>query len=233
MTTTTSTQPRKKRGCFFYGCITAVVLFILMIATVYGVYRFLVGKLVEYTAEKPVEIPVLKVEADKLKEIEKKVDEFSDAYEKGQEGTIVLTDYEINALVGNSSKLKDLRNHVFVTIDNDMIRGEFSAPLKELPLKRVQNRYFNGAASFKVGMKNGKLELYMQSMEINGKKVDEKKTGEMVKQNLMQGFYQNPDNARKLENLKHVEVKDGKLYITTKARTNPSAPDPAPVAPPK
>jgi hypothetical protein len=61
------TTPKKPRGCFFYGCITGLVLLLLMVlGLLLGVYYF--KKMVnQFTDTKPLALPVVQMSPAEIK----------------------------------------------------------------------------------------------------------------------------------------------------------------------
>ena len=93
---------KKGKGCLFFGCLTVVVL----VVVVAGALTFGIWKLKEvalsYTDTRPLELERVSVTPDELREIKDKMDAFSDALKTGNNtGPLVLTATEVNALIGN------------------------------------------------------------------------------------------------------------------------------------
>src|SRR3954470_24816599 len=88
-------RPRQ-RGCFFYGCVIASVLIVLLIlalaAGAYLVYRAINRTVEEYTSTTPRELPKLQISEEERKNA---VDRFKAFKEAVKEGTatepLVLT----------------------------------------------------------------------------------------------------------------------------------------------
>src|SRR5690606_18171556 len=99
-----------KHGCWFYGCITVLVLTGLLIAgSYYGIRKALnIGKqiLIEYSEEFPRELPTSSLEAEELAALEDRVSAFMAALEARKAAQVSLSGPEINALIDHLPELQ-------------------------------------------------------------------------------------------------------------------------------
>jgi hypothetical protein len=85
----------------------------------------------------------------------------------------------------------------------------------------------NGSAGFKVALDNGQLDLRVQEVIVNGKPLPPVFLNELKKENLAQEVQNNPDNAKVINKLESIEVRDGKVVVRSKG-TEPKPPQPQP-----
>ena len=225
-------RPRQ-RGCFFYGCVIASVLAVLLILALavggYLVYRALNRYLEEYTATARRELPKLQITEDERKGVVDRFKEFRQAV-KDQTATepLVLTGEDLNALVQEVPELKD---RVYFAIEGDKIKGEVSIPLTLfMDTSLTRGRYVNGEAEFKASLSEGVLVVILDSIEVNGKRPPEEAMTNLRQQNLAKDFYKNPENAEMVRRFESLVIRDGKIIITPRPRDKaPSGTDrPAP-----
>ncbi|HVR35428.1 MAG TPA: hypothetical protein VMS21_06205 [Methylomirabilota bacterium] len=215
----TDAQSPKKRGCFFYGCITSMVLLLVVAVGVYMAYRFVIGKVDEYTDTEPMELPTLLLTQTELEELNERLSEFGDAVREGEATEpLVLQGEEINALVANEEEFRD---HVYLTIEDDEVKGQISLPLDQLGFK---GRYLNGAAGFRVVLQNGNLAVNVTAVEVKGKPFPEEFMQQLRAKNMAEGATEDPEVRAVLEKLESITVEDGKLTITPKAIPVPEEP---------
>ncbi len=164
----------RQRGCFFYSCIIASILAVLMTILVaivgYFFYRFVSDTVEEYTATAPRELPKVAMPADELKALEDRVEAFRKAVEMGTPiEPLVLTSDDINALIEDSPELK---GKIFVRIEGRKLKGQVSIPLDALAnvplLGMFKGRYLNGEADLKASLQDGVLIVTLDSIEVNG-----------------------------------------------------------------
>jgi hypothetical protein len=213
-------RPRQ-RGCFFYGCVIASVLTVLLILALavgaYLGYRVLNRYLEEYTATSPRELPRLTLTEDERKSVVDRFEAFRKSI-KDQTATepLVLTGDDLNALVDHVPELKD---RVYFTVEGDKIKGQVSIPLSIfMDTSLTRGRYVNGEAEFKASLSDGILVVILDSIEVNGKRPPEQAMANLRQQNLAKDFYKNPDNAEMVRRFESLEIKDGKIIIKPRVR---------------
>ena len=138
--------PPRQRGCFFYGCIIASVLALLMVILV-GIARLRrlplcsIRQVDEYTATAPEQLPTVEMPAEKRQALKDRVEAFRKAVDAGTAiEPLVLTSDDLNALIEENPELKGT---VYVKIEGDEVKGRVSFPLDKLklPFTMVKGRY--------------------------------------------------------------------------------------------
>jgi hypothetical protein len=205
----------KRHGCFFYGCITALVLVALLAGSGYFGGRYLINKMVaEYTQTAPATLPKSEISADEMSRLKLRIQEFSDAAEKGQPLSITLNEKELNALLASGDN--ELQNRIYIGIDGDELNGQVSIPLDNFGLSIARDRYLNGKARLKASLNNDVLMVHMQSLEIAGQQVPDYIMQALRKENIAKDVYKNEKTAETLRKIESITVKDN--LITVKAR---------------
>ncbi|MCU0248300.1 MAG: hypothetical protein MUC42_17155 [Bryobacter sp.] len=215
-----SDQANRGRGCFFYGCLTAVVLVVVAAVGGYFGIRYYVNKLVNtYTDTAPLAIPTVETtqaEADALLE---KVRTFKTALAGGTAEPLAIGTKELNTLIAFSPDFKDLKGKAYVAVEDDKLRGQISLPLDGLPLVGAKGRYLNGEAALKASLENGVLMVTLDSLKIKGQDAPSEVIAAFQKQNLAKDAYQNPDPAKVLSQMESISIKDGAMTIKPRAKT--------------
>jgi hypothetical protein len=219
--------PPRQRGCFFYGCIIASVLALLM-AILIGIlafvgYRALSGLVNEYTATAPEQLPKVEMAAEQRQALKDRVEAFRKAVNEGKATEpLVLTGDDLNVLIEDNAELKGT---IFVKIEGDELKGRVSIPLDKLPLPMFKGRYLNGEAALKASFFDGELIVHMEEIEVKGKKPPEDAMKGFRQQNLAKDLFKDPENAKMLRKLESLEIKDGKIIVKVKAKSD-AAPSP-------
>lgn len=217
----------KGRGCFFYGCLTAVVLMLVVgiggfLAVRYGLNK-LAAFVERYTETTPMALPAVQMPAAEYEALNKRVTAFTDALNAQTAiPPLILTGDEINALIANHPGWKDLKGKVHVAIEADELKGQVSIPMDEfarLPgMSRLKGRYLNGSAALKVSFNNGTLFVTVQSLQVKGESPPEEIMSQLRAQNLAQNMHQDPKTAEVLRKIESIEIKDGRIAVKAKAR---------------
>jgi hypothetical protein len=228
-------EPPRQRGCFFYGCIIASVLALLLVIIVgvvgYAFYKWLNGVVQEYTATAPRELPKVEMPAEQRATVMERFETFRKAVDAGTPTEpLVLTGDDINALIEETPQLK---GKIYVTIEGERLKGQLSIPLDALGqafgLGMLRGRYLNGEAELKASLQDGVLIVTLASFEVNGKRPPEELLSRLRQQNMAQDAYKDPKNAEQIRKLESLEIKDGKLIV--KARRSPGTAAGGPATP--
>jgi hypothetical protein len=214
-------MPPKKRGCWFYGCLTLAILVVVGgIATWFSVRYFLRsagGLLDHYTSTNPVPIESVSVAPVELKSLQDRVGSFMQGLD-GQKGSreLKLTAHDINALIQNDPQYKDTKGRLFVMIDDDQIKAKISMPLDDLGPFKLKGRFLNGTAAVTVALENGLLEVRLKDVQVGGNSLPGPIISELKKMNFAEDYQKNPDASRAIDKLESIQVKDGTLILRAK-----------------
>lgn len=217
---TNANVPAKKgRGCFFYGCLTLVVVVLLAaLGLVFGV-RYFVNRAVEkYTDTGPMTLPKVEMTLPEAAVVQDRVKAFKEALQAGNPTeALVLSEKDLNALIAAAPDFAPLKDKVYLSINGDQIKGQISMPLDNFPIGRTSGRYLNGSAAIRLAMNNGVLTATLESLEVKGEPVPEQFMAGIRQQNLAKDAYNNVAQAELLRKLESVEVKDGHVEVKARA----------------
>jgi hypothetical protein len=220
-----ATNPPKQRGCLFYGCLSLSIVALIGLALIVGGY-FLAKSTAnrwirEYTDTAPVLVEKFEYPPAAMEALRTRVAEFKTALDRGtNQVQLVLTADELNALIAQE---KSLQGKVFIRLNGDTIQGEVSVPLKDVGPLKLNGRYLNGTATFKVALDNGVLDVRLQDMQVKGKPLPAMLFEEFKKQNLARDVQNNPENAASIARFESLQITNGTVVL----RNRLSAPDPA------
>jgi hypothetical protein len=214
---------RRGRSCWFYGCLVSAILLVLVLVGGFLTVRYVAGKLSnavrQYTDAQPASLPRNEMSPSEQKALDARLAAFTSALDGTNAAPVLaLSGSEINALINQNALFKD---KVFVTVEGDRVQGQISLPLEDLQLPvvggLVKGRYFNGAAAFRVSLRDGILVVSLASLEIGGKPVPPEVMAPLSEQNLAEGVQRDPQQAQVLRKLESIEIKDGRLVIRPKS----------------
>jgi hypothetical protein len=225
-------EPPRQRGCFFYGCIIASVMALLLVLAVgvgvYMLYRALGRFVDQYTATAPRELPRVDMLPEQRQSLKERFEAFRRSIDSGTPtAPLVLSGDDVNALIEENPNLKGT---IYVTIEGDKIKGQVSIPLEKLSaalehigLGLLHGRYLNGEAELKASLSDGVLLVTLESLEVNGQSPPEEFLANLRQQNLAKDAYKDPKNAEQIRKLESIEIKDGKLIIKARAKNSGAA----------
>ncbi len=196
------------------GCLSAIILLAVIVAAAYYLIRQASDELVEsYTSSTPRDFARAE---DGRKEAESAIDRFRDfiiALEQGEEtGSFSLSADDINALLAYEDLFRDLHGMARVDIREDKLQAEISVPLGMFN-DRFEGRYLNGTGELAVEMRDDRLEVTIDRLEVGGRNLPEEFMNEIRKNNLAEALYEEPSLERFLHLVKSVKIEDGRLVI--------------------
>jgi hypothetical protein len=225
--------PPRERGCFFYGCIIASILAVLMVILVSAVfylgYRFLQQSIEQYTSPTRRDLPKVEMPAEQRQLLKDRVEAFRKAVdtEKPIE-PLVLTSDDLNALIDENP---DLKGKIYIKVEGDEVKGQVSIPcdaLGEIPLMSIlKGRYLNGEADLKASLEGGVLIVTLDSLEVNGQRLSDQIMNELRKQNLAKDFYKEEKASRMIRKIESLQIKDGKITLKVRAKEGASPESPS------
>lgn len=213
---TTPAPATKGRGCFFYGCLTSVVLLLLASLLVFLGVRFVRNKLNAYTDAQPLKMPKVEMTDAEFQILQQRMKAFAAALEQGKPlEPLSLNERDLNALIGLSPNTKELADKVHVSLNGNEVKGMVSIPLSGLGWLG-KGRYLNGDATFKVSLENGVLIVTAQEIRVKGVPIPESFMGALRRENLAKEAYKDPQNAETIRKFESIQVEDSQ--VTVKAR---------------
>lgn len=215
----------KGRGCFFYGCLTLVILLVVGAFGLYFGTRYALNRLVaRYTSPTPMAVPRVEATAEEIRGVQARFKEFADAIQAGRTtAPLSLSERELNLLLNHAPQAGEFKDHVHVAIVGNKLRGTLSLPLERLGLgwRALRGRYFNGVAEIKVALDRGILLVTLDALEVNGQPVPERVMAGIRAQNLAKDLYKDAASVELLKKLETILVEDGRLLIRPRAVSGP------------
>jgi hypothetical protein len=210
---------KPRRGCFFYGCITGVVLLVIVLGALMVGLHYVRKMVNQFTDSQPMELPMVQMPQEEIDKLKQRFEAFQKAV-RDQRPTepLVLTADDINALIASEPKRQDLKGKLYVGFAGDQIKGEVSVPLREIGLGMFRGRYLNGSATFNLSFTNGTLWVAPQTIIVKGRPVPEMYMQEIRKQNLAAALANDPAEVAVLQGLQDIQVKEGKLVVVPKEK---------------
>ncbi len=220
MTESTQTK-RAGRGCLFYGCLSLVVLVLVVLLTGYLTIRYAVNTAIEnYTDPAPQQFEAISISAGEREDLLKRVAEFNAAKGLTNEPVeLTLSGTEINALISESKDNPGVGDKLRMKIEGDRLLARGTLPLDQfsrLPfLSRLKGRHLNGSCEVGVELENGVAKISVVSAEVNGTPLPKEILAAIEKEMSLKKTLNNSEIRGKLDQLDWVRIEDGLLNIAT------------------
>lgn len=208
------TQPKKKgRGCWFYGCLTVVVLFLIVAVGGYLAVKHFIGKAVEtYSTTTPIELPAVSVEKAQYDDLIKRVNDFKSAIDTGSgSNQLVLGAQDINALIAHDPEWEVARGKVYVEVRNGRVFARFNVPLDWFG---YSGRYVNGEGEFGLSFKDGMLNLVPDNVLFNGQPAPAEILKQIAGERLSTASLEEAKQREFFEKLASIEIAADKIVVT-------------------
>jgi len=220
--------PKKPRGCFFYGCITGLVLLLVMLVGLLLGVHYVKKMFNEFTDTKPLPLPVVQMSPAEIKKLHERLDAFDKALKEHRPTEpLVLTADEINAWIATSPGGQSATGKVYVTIEGDQLKGQVSLPMAELGLSIFKGRYLNGAVTFTLSFRKGVLHLTAQDITVKGKPLPTVYMQQIRQTDLAKDSANDPETKASLERFEEIKIENGKLIIVPKKPESDASQPPA------
>jgi hypothetical protein len=208
--------PKPRRGCGFYGCITGIVLLVMMLGTLLLGWHYVKKMVMRFTDSKPAELPTLQMSPAEMAQAKERFESFLQSVrEHHATKPLTLTADELNALIASGGE-QGFKGKVYVNLDGDQLKGDLSVPLQDVGLSMFKSRYLNGTATLNLSFRDGRLSVTPQTIQVKGEPLPEIYLREIRKQNLAFAFTNDPGAAAVLKGLEEIQVKEGKLVLAPK-----------------
>ena len=199
------------------GCLSAIILLAVIAGAAYYFILQASDELVEtYTSSEPRDFARVEEGRDEALSVIDRFRDFIIAVERGDEtGSFALSADDINALLEFEDLLREFHGMARVDIRDDRLMAEISVPL-DLFNERFEGRYLNGTGELSVEMKDDRLTVNIDRLEVGGQNIPEEFMNEIRKNNLVETLLQDPSLERFMGLVKSVKVEDGRVVIEPK-----------------
>ncbi len=218
-------------GCGL-GCLAVVVAAGFIAFFLYRSVESKVEEFASYVPAKPLIIEYPEVQAVEAEEVIRRFDDFRSAMTRSRTAApLILSERDINTLIRYHPDFAALVNRTRVEIRNNTLHGIVSVKAEDLPFRlplisrALKGKYINGTATVRLGVREGRAEMYLLDFSFGDYAVPEDILDELKKENLLQGAESDPDLKPLIENLDELEIRGNLLHIYPKGtRPDPSEP---------
>jgi hypothetical protein len=221
-------SPPKKRGCFFYGCLSLIIVSVAGVLVGYLAIRHVINWLVaDYTESKPALIESIEVSSAQREDLQRRIAEFVDVLQSQKTAQeLRLTSDDLNVLIATEPKMKDLKDRVFLTIEDERIRGNVSIPLEKLGSRnfdlgiwrKLKGRYLNGTAEFKASLETNHLLVTVENLQVKGRPLPTKFLAQVRQWNLAEDAQHDTNTARWIQKFESIRVTNSLVILKNKVR---------------
>jgi hypothetical protein len=213
-------------GCFAKGCLTVLIVgLILLVGLVGGGWYLYVKTVNNLTSPAPADVRTEPPSESQFQAAENSMQRLRTAIANDKETTVEFTAADLNALVARDPGFSDWRGRTRIEIADSMMTIAVSAPLSSIPLPKLKKRWFNGTARFSFAYENGAFSFDIKSAEANGYEVPGvffssssiSSFNENMNRSFRDGLSKNDESSEFWNHVKTMKLAGDKLVVTTKA----------------
>jgi hypothetical protein len=161
-------------GCFALGCLTFLVIGFLFLIGIAGCTWYLCRKAADtFTSTESVNLAIVQPDSAQIRAAEGSLSRVKTAIATNQETTVGFTAADLNALIDQESEFEGIRGRVRIEIADSLMTIRVSAPLDEIPWKRLRGRWLNFTTALKFDYNEGKFDLDFKTIEANGHQISD------------------------------------------------------------
>ena len=218
----------KGRGCFFYGCLTFLLVSLAVaVGVFFGTRKAIQMVVANFTDTTPAPLPQNHVPPERLRELRQRFEQLNTAAQRGvADQEFVLEGDELNAFLFDTSELKNFHDQLYFQIETNTVKAQVSLPLdqfhlwrglsKKLVMKNLGGRYLNGVATLDVSVQNGELSVKVRDLVAKGKPLPSSFMANLRPENLAKEANKNADLQSILQKIESLEIKDGRVNMKLK-----------------
>ncbi len=162
--------PRQGMGCFAKGCLTVVVvvMLLIMLSGIAGWYFF--RNFPSFISQKPVAIHTYQATDEQYQEVVGRYKAFVQALNAGQAATFSLSGDDLNTLIARDPEFKNVRGKMYFDVKDGEIVAETSFPIDDKNRPGQTQGYFNGRVFFTASYSGGEATMHVRKVEsLDGK----------------------------------------------------------------
>lgn len=209
-------------GCFAAGCLVILILGFLFFAGMIGCTWYFCRKAADtYTSSQPTDLNLAQPDRAQIRAAEGSLARLKTAIATNQETTIGFTAADLNALIDQEPEFDGIRRRVRIEIDNSLMTIRVSAPLDEIPWRRLKGRWLNLSASLRFEYNSGMFDFDVKNLEANGYEISDAFLSSFVpafNRQFSARFHEEllKNNAGDFwDHVRSIRLEDDKLIVTT------------------
>lgn len=234
--------PSSGMGCFAKGCLTVLVIGVLLTVMLGGFGWYVMHSVVSpFLSDRPASIRVRPVTDEEYAAVQQKSAPFVQAMKAGRAASLSLTADDLNALIARDASPDSPRGKIFLAIDHNTITADVSYPIegKQPPARSLggsPTSYFNGRVIFDASFADGEFTFVPRKLEpLGGGATPGMITWFLDNPGFSRGFNRsfndgfrksidrNPDARDFIDRLQTVIVQNNEVIVTTAASATPVA----------
>jgi hypothetical protein len=199
-------------GCGMWFAIISLILIMAAIVAAVMIYKGANSMIASYTDTAPLALEPIQASDEELKSSAAKVEQFGKALQQATDSTpLVLSAQDISNLASMADATGRLG--IRATIEDNQLKGQVSMPLDPI-LPALKGRYINGKGAFSVTLAEGRLMVFMNSLEVKGKPLPESFMKQLRASNMAEEANKDPQFQQRISRIESIRIENNQMIIT-------------------
>ncbi len=202
--------PKKRRGCFFYGCLTTAIAVLLSLVAMYYVASKSIRHVVEsYGSSAPLDIPRATLTIGDYQDVIVRLRAFKQQLSSGvKHDPLVLTEKDFNAVLQHDSRFEGVPCAASLADGGLELRG--SLPLEAFGYRGI---YLNGVVRIRPVEGSTPPELKIAQVLVGDKQLPSEVMQQLGEEDIAKAFAEDPELRDIWPQLTKAEIKDQQLLL--------------------
>ena len=229
--------PKQGMGCFAKGCLTVVVIVMLLIMLSGFVGWYFFRNFPSFVSQEPVSVHSYQATDAQYQDVIERYKAFVQAVNAGQAATFSLSADDLNTLIARDPEFAKSRGKLYMDVKDGELVVETSFPIEDQNRPGKVQGYFNGRVFFTASYTGGQATMHVRKVEsLDGKPMSDGLLWLFNKADVGQIFTSIVrDEKRKgsawaaaIKNVQKVVVEQDHIVATAVEGTPPTSPVPVP-----
>lgn len=201
-------------GCGMWFAIISLVLIMGAVVAAVMIYTGAKSMIDGYTDTTPLVLPSNQASPEEIKSSTSKVEQFGKALQEGTDVTpLVLSAQDISNLASMADATG--RFGIRATIEDNQLKGQVSLPLDQV-MPALKGRFINGKGAFSVTLVEGRLMVFMNSLEVKGKPLPDSFMKDLRATNMAEEANKDPQFQQRISRIESIRIENNQMIITPK-----------------
>ncbi|MDD5091612.1 MAG: hypothetical protein PHQ23_11945 [Candidatus Wallbacteria bacterium] len=212
-----SLPEKKKRGCFFYGCLTFLAVIALFFLLSFLLLRKGFNEINSFTSGTPGSIGQPEYTDEELLSIRDSVEVFRNAVRQDTASVLILTEKDVNVLADyilRQGLFPDLPEGAgaLINLEGGSFKARISLPLSRLPF--FKKRFLNADLEIGLSVDGGEPVGRIEKIDVNGRSLPKEAMLFIRQANIFapQGDCNESHDIRNVR-IRTLKIEEGKLLL--------------------
>ncbi len=214
-------RTQRRRGCVFYGCLSVVVLIVVVLLALYIGSKIGLRKLAaNYTSSTPLSLPQVVYPDSEIDALEERIFKYLKSVDqKAEASPFELTTRDLNMFLKEYQPGLMQMGDFALELAPGEVRAQMSIPLDAFGRSAFKGRFLNAEATLEMAMTNDTLVLGVKNLSAKGRPLPSFVVAQFQSKGFLGAVNDNPKIQQLAARLERIEIKEGSVLLWPKPFT--------------